>query len=99
MPYRPEPVPPGATSPSCMLNISIMPPRLLYESCTESIAPVDVSVVASAKTAESATPNRCSTPSADAPTAVGTVPWCCNWNSIMSVTLMTAMIPTTAAIA
>ena len=63
------------------------------------MAPVDVSVVASAKTAESATPKRCSTPSIAAPVAVGTVPWCCNWNSIMKVTLKPAMMPTIAAIA
>ena len=44
--------PPGATSPSCMLNSVIMPPRLVYESWNESTAPVDVSVVASANTAE-----------------------------------------------
>ena len=46
MPYRPEPVPPGATSPSIMLSIVIAPPRLVYESWNESTAPVEVSVVA-----------------------------------------------------
>ena len=45
MPYRPEPVPPGATSPSCMFNNSTMPPRLVYESWNESTAPVEVRVV------------------------------------------------------
>ena len=27
MPYRPDPVPPGATSPSIMLNITVPPPN------------------------------------------------------------------------
>ena len=83
MPYRPEPVPPGATSPSCMLNIVIMPPRLVYESWNESTDPVEVSVVDAANTAELGTPKRCSTPSIAALTAVGTVPWCCSCIHIM----------------
>ncbi len=29
MPYKPEPTPPGATSPSCMLNNKTIPPRLV----------------------------------------------------------------------
>ena len=50
MPYRPDPTPPGATSPICMLNSWINPPRLVYESCAESTAPVEVSVVDAANT-------------------------------------------------
>ena len=52
MPYRPEPTPPGATSPSIMLTIGIMPPSAVYESWNEFTAPVEVSVVAAAKVAE-----------------------------------------------
>ena len=99
MPYRPDPVPPGATSPSCMLNIAIMPPRLVYESCIESTAPVEVKVVASPKTAELATPNRCSMPSIAEPTEVGTVPWCCSCVHRMNPTLRKASAAITAAIA
>jgi len=62
-------------------------------------APVEVSVVASAKTAELAMPNRCSTPSIAPLTAVGTVPWCCSWNHIMNVTLISARLAITEAIA
>ena len=29
IPYRPEPVPPGATSPSIMFSSSVAPPRLV----------------------------------------------------------------------
>ena len=76
-----------------------MPPRLVYESWNESTAPVEVSVVASAKTAESATPKRCSTPYIAEPMALGTVPWCCSWNSIISETLTVASTPMTAAMA
>lgn len=56
-------------------------------------------MVAAANTAEFATPKRCSTPSIDAPTAVGTVPWCCSWNSIVRLTLSVAMNAITATIA
>ena len=76
MPYRPEPVPPGATSPSIMFTIGMPPPSAVYESWNESTEPVDVSVVDAAKVAELSTPNRCSVPSVAAPTAVGTVPEC-----------------------
>ena len=44
-------------------------------------------------------PNRCSTPSIAAPTAVGTVPWCCNWNHIMNDTLIPYRVAMTEAIA
>src|SRR6478672_9311518 len=72
-PYRPEPTPPGATSPSIMLNIVIMPPNGVNESWKEFTAPVLVSVVEAAKVAESETPKRISLPSIAAPTACGTV--------------------------
>ena len=82
-----------------MLNSSISPPRLVYESCAESTAPVEVSVVDAANTEELGTPKRCSTPSMAAPTAVGTVPWCCNCIHIVIVQLNAARTPITAAIA
>ena len=74
IPYSPEPVPPGATSPSIMSTNATPPARLVYESWKLSTAPVEVNVVAEANTAESGTPKRCSVPSRAAPTAVGTVP-------------------------
>ena len=76
MPYRPDPVPPGAISPSIMLNSSVAPPMDVYESWNESTAPVDVTVVAVANAADCGTPKRASVPSLAAPTACGTVPWC-----------------------
>ena len=69
MPYRPEPVPPGATSPSIMFAIGTPPPSEVYESWNESTAPVDVNVVALANVAESRMPKRISVPSVAAPTA------------------------------
>ena len=45
MPYRPAPTPPGATSPSIMLNSTIPPPNAVYESWKEFTAPVEVTVV------------------------------------------------------
>src|SRR5512143_3658256 len=46
MPYNPEPVPPGATSPVIMFKISTAPPRLVQEAWKEPTEPVDVNVVA-----------------------------------------------------
>ena len=79
MPYRPEPVPPGATSPSIMFTIGTIPPKAVYESWKEFTAPVEVSVVAEAKVADWEIPNRASVPSVAAPTASGTVPPACSW--------------------
>ena len=84
MPYSPEPVPPGAISPSIMFSSSVAPARLVYESWKLSTAPVDVKVVAEANTAELGTPKRCSVPSRAEPTAVGTVPWCADWKPIIN---------------
>ena len=53
----------------------------------------------SANTEESGTPKRRSTPSMAAPTAVGTVPWCCSCIHIVIVQLIVARTPMTAAIA
>jgi hypothetical protein len=99
MPYRPEPVPPGATSPSIMLMIGIMPPSAVYESWKESTAPVEVSVVAAANAAELGTPNRVSLPSVAAPTARGTVPSWAVSKPIVSATLARAMTAMAARIA
>jgi hypothetical protein len=98
-PYRPEPVPPGATSPSIMVAIGTAPPSAVYESWNESTAPVDVSVVADANVADWATPNRVSTPSVAAPTACGTVPWCATCSALIVITLPIARIPMMIAIA
>ena len=76
MPYRPEPVPPGAISPNIMFRIGTPPPSGVNESCIELTAPVDVSVVAFANSAEDGTPNRTSLPSIAAPAAWSAVPEC-----------------------
>ena len=69
MPYRPEPVPPGAISPSIMLKIAIPPPPGVNESWKEFTAPVEVSVVDAANSADAQMPNRCSLPSIMPPAA------------------------------
>ncbi len=74
IPYRPEPTPPGATSPSIMLSIGIMPPSAVYESCIELTAPVEVSVLALPNSVEPKMPKRCSLPSIAAPASCGAVP-------------------------
>ncbi len=80
MPYRPEPTPPGAISPSIMPSSVRPPPKPVYEEWKESTAPVDVSVVATAKIDEPPTPNRCSLPSIAPPAACRAgPPW---WNSV-----------------
>ncbi len=99
IPYRPEPVPPGATSPSIMFSSSVAPPRLVYESWKLSTDPVDVNVVPVANVAEFGTPKRVSVPSVLAPTAVGTVPWCIPWKISIRVTLRIANVAITATIA
>src|SRR5262249_37526129 len=99
IPYSPEPVPPGATSPSIMLTSSTAPPRLVYESWKESTDPVEVSVVELANSAEFGTPNRVSVPSVAAPTATGTVPWwasCAPWTAAQLPTARTAITATIA---
>jgi hypothetical protein len=99
IPYRPEPVPPGATSPSIMLKIVMPPPRAVYESWKESTDPVEVSVVPSANTAEFSTPKRCSVPSLAEPTAVGTVPLWTPCRALIATRLPIAMMAIAATIA
>ena len=99
IPYRPEPVPPGATSPSIMFVIATIPPSAVYESWKESTAPVEVSVVAAAKVADCGTPNRLSVPSVAAPTACGTVPPCCTCRTLTATIESTASVAITATIA
>ena len=48
MPYRPDPTPPKATSPSWIRNIGTKPPSGVIESCMLLTAPVDVAVVTAA---------------------------------------------------
>src|SRR5665647_164054 len=76
IPYIPDPVPPGATSPSPMLKISRPPPSALNEEWNESTAPVDVPVVDVANSDDAATPNRVSLPSMAAPASLSAVPGC-----------------------
>lgn len=83
MPYRPEPVPPGAISPSIMPSIAMPPPKPVKEEWKESTAPVEVSVVVTAKMAEAPTPKRASLPSI-APPAIRNAPsWWANSVHIM----------------
>ena len=58
-----------------MSTIVIPPPRAVKLSWKLLTAPVDVSVVEVANSAEAGTPKRVSLPSIAAPTALGTVPW------------------------
>src|SRR5262245_42696661 len=99
MPYRPEPVPPGATSPSIMLNIVMPPPSAVYESWNESTDPVLVSVVDEANVAELNTPNRDSVPSVAAPAAAGTVPGWVPCSTLIMMILPSAMTAIAATIA
>ena len=57
-----------------MLNIATPPPGAVSESCIELTAPVDVPVVAAAKSAEAASPKRISLPSIAPPASWGAVP-------------------------
>src|SRR5947207_1984498 len=75
MPYRPEPVPPGSTSPSMMLTSGAAPPIGVKLSCVASTAPVDVPVVDDAKRPEVAGPNRVSFPSMFPPAWVAVAVW------------------------
>ena len=45
MPYMPAPTPPGAISPSMMLNSAMPPPNGVSESWKQFTAPVEVTVV------------------------------------------------------
>ncbi len=99
IPYRPEPVPPGAISPSIMLKIVRPPPKGVYESWKEFTAPVDVSVVEAAKRPEAAMPNRCSLPSIAAPAAFRAAPPCCDSAKVISAAEATQNRPITATIA
>ena len=61
--YSPLPTPPGDSSPSIMLSKAMPPARGCSDSCRALIAPVEVLVVAEAKTADQTAPSRCSLPS------------------------------------
>ncbi len=63
MPYRPEPTPPGTTSPSCIRNSGTMPPSGVKLSCMAITAPSDVAVVVTANREDTAVPKRTSLPS------------------------------------
>lgn len=75
MPYSPEPVPPGATSPSIMFTMATPPAKGDRESWATLTAPVEVSVVDAAKIALVAGPKRCSKPSPSPPAAAVAAPW------------------------
>ena len=78
-------MPPGAISPNIMFRIGTPPPSGVNESCIESTAPVDVRVVAFAKSAEDGTPKRTSLPSIAAPAAWSAAPECWASNVVTSV--------------
>ncbi len=63
MPYMPDPVPPGLTSPNIMLTSGTAPPSGSRLSWEQSTAPVEVPVVAEAKSPHSTGPKRVSLPS------------------------------------
>ena len=63
IPFKPEPTPPRATSPNCIMNSVTRPPIGVSESCMPFAAPLDVAVVATATNAVRAMPNRTSLPS------------------------------------
>src|SRR5215469_5895161 len=63
IPYRPAPTPPGAISPSAMLNTAMPPPNGVSESWKQLIAPVLVTVVDAANSEHPVAPNRVSVPS------------------------------------
>src|SRR5215471_5666698 len=55
-PYRPAPTPPGAISPSAISNNAMPPPNAVNESWNEFTAPVEVTVVDAANSAEPGVP-------------------------------------------
>ncbi|CAM3770963.1 hypothetical protein POHY109586_22550 [Polaromonas hydrogenivorans] len=63
MPYRPVPVPPNTTSPSCIMTIGTMPPSGVKESCMAITAPHEAAVVMTANRLEALMPKRVSLPS------------------------------------
>ena len=86
-------MPPGAISPSIMLTIGTPPPSGVNESCIESTAPVEVRVVAFAKSAEEGTPKRTSLPSIAAPAAWSAAP---AWRASKVVTRLSETTKITA---
>ncbi len=92
IPYRPDPAPPGATSPSIMLSIGTAPPSALNESCMPFTAPVDVRVPTPPNRAVAAMPNRCSLPSIAPPAASGAEPVACCSRSARATTGATASV-------
>ena len=99
IPYSPEPTPPGATSPSIMLTIATPPPSGVKLSCMEFTDPVEVSVVASANSADSGPPNRTSLPSIAAPASWVAVPPARASNQLSSATETVASAAMTPRIA
>ena len=71
----PAPTPPGTISPSIMLTRTVPPPVAVSESWDALTAPVDVPVVATAKSAEAHSPKRVSLPSIAAPAAWAAGEW------------------------
>ena len=63
IPYKPVPVPPNTTSPSCIITMGTMPPRGVKESCMAFTAPHDAAVVITANRLEALMPKRVSLPS------------------------------------
>src|SRR5215472_2476443 len=101
MPYIPAPIPPGAISPSVMLNSAMPPPNGVSESWKQFTAPVEVSVVDAANTAQAGVPNLTSVPSAAWPAAIVAAPPVPVWASKKlspptEANQMTAMIATIA---
>src|SRR5229473_2704781 len=90
MPYIPAPMPPGAISPSEMSNRAMPPPNGVSESWKQFTAPVDVTVVEAANTAQPGVPNLTSVPSAAWPANTVAVPPVAVWAS-------KKLIPPTAA--
>ena len=75
MAYRPEPVPPGLTSPYIMLTRARPPPSGVRLSCAQLTAPSTCSVVEPAKSRTHAGPKRASLPSMLPPACVAVTVW------------------------
>src|SRR5215469_9131647 len=84
MPYRPEPTPPGTTSPIIMLNSTTPPPNGVNESWNEFTAPVDVTVVDAANSEDPGMPKATFLPSKAAPAAWAAIPECWFSKKLMS---------------
>ena len=74
-PMRPTPTPPKTTSPRAMLSIAMPPASGVRLSCDALTAPVEVSVVMVAHSAEAPMPKRTSLPSRLPPACVDVAAW------------------------